>query len=54
MSTVTALEIVEIATGEVVKSLPTNGKTERQIEICLRGLLRNMNTDKFYVREVSK
>lgn len=49
-----AIEVVEMSSGEVVSRFPTNGKSERQIELCLRGLLRFMDTDKFFAREVTK
>lgn len=44
------LEVVEIATGEVVKSIPVSGG-ERRIEKVTMGLLRNMDTDRFFVRD---
>ncbi len=49
-----AIEVVEISTGEVVSRFPTNGKSERQLELVMRGLLRNMDTDKFFAREVTE
>ena len=49
-----ALEVVEIKTMEVVSRIPVNNKPEKQIELVLRGLLRNMDTDNFFVREVKE
>ena len=49
-----ALEVVKIKTMEVVSRFPINGKSERQIELCLLGLLRNMDTDNFFVREATE
>ena len=45
-----ALEVVEIATGKVVHSVQVSG-SDRQVEKVERGLLRNMDTDKFFVRD---
>jgi hypothetical protein len=45
-----ALEVVEIATGKVVHSVQVFG-SDRQVEKVERGLLRNMDTDKFFVRD---
>jgi hypothetical protein len=46
------LEVVEIETREVVKRLDVTGRTERDVERCLSGLLRNMS-DRFYVRDTA-
>lgn len=47
-----ALEVVNIATGEVVKSIPVSG-SERHVEKVTMGLLRNMDTDRFFVRDTN-
>ena len=43
------LNVVEIGTNKIVKSIDVTGKSERAIERIERGMLINMNTDKFYV-----
>jgi len=48
-----ALEVVEIKTGKTVRTIPVSG-TERMIERTLMGLLRNMDTERFFVREVTE
>lgn len=49
----TALEVVEWATGEVVHTVNVAGKSERNVERILRGMLTNMDRERFGVREVS-
>lgn len=41
------VQVIETATGEVVKSIAAN--SERQAEKLERGLQINLNTDKFHV-----
>jgi hypothetical protein len=48
---VVALEIVEIETGKVVKTVDVSGKSARQIEMVEMGLLRHMNLEQYSVRE---
>lgn len=48
---VTALEVVKMDTGEVVKTIPI--QPGNNPEKVLRGLLRNINTDAYLVREVT-
>lgn len=43
------LRVVEIATKKVVRTFDVTGKSERQIEKLVRGLLINMDRDRFYV-----
>lgn len=45
------LEVVEIETGEVVHKVEVTGKSERNIERCEMGMLRNMDTERFFVRD---
>lgn len=45
------LEITNIATGEVEESFDVTGDTERQIERLLRGILINLNREKFFVAD---
>lgn len=49
-----ALEVVEMSSSEVVSRISVENKSEKQAELVLRGLLRNMNTDEFFVREVEE
>ncbi|CAB4157041.1 hypothetical protein UFOVP747_30 [uncultured Caudovirales phage] len=46
------LEVVEISTREVVKRVDVTGRSERQVNTCLAGLLRNMS-ERFYVRDTA-
>ena len=47
----TRLEVVELTTGAVVHTVSVAGKSEPQIEKALMGMLRNMDTERFAVRE---
>lgn len=50
-----AVEIVEMATDEVVDTIEINPPIEddsSRLERIIGGLLINMNTDSFFVREV--
>jgi hypothetical protein len=49
----TKVEIVEWETGKVVSVVDVSHKTERQVEKIMLGMLRNLNRDRFGVREVS-
>jgi hypothetical protein len=44
------LEIVEIETREIVKRVDVTGKSERNIERVMSGMLTNMS-EKFFVRD---
>lgn len=48
-----AVQVIEWESGEVVRTVDTTGKGERQIERIMRGMLTNMDRDRFGVREVS-
>lgn len=45
------IEVVEIESGEVVQKIDVTGKGERAIERTMRGLLRQMDTERFYAKE---
>lgn len=45
------LLIKEITTGKIIKELDVSNKSERTIERIIRGLLHQMNTDKYYIDE---
>lgn len=51
MSEQKEIEVVEIATGEVAKRIDVTGKDERAIEKVMRGLLIQMDTERFYAKE---
>jgi hypothetical protein len=46
------IDIIELATGRVVKSIPLRQTDERYVERVLMGLLRQMDTERFAAREV--
>jgi hypothetical protein len=45
------LDVIEIATGEVVKSVDVTGSSDRQVVKATAGMLRNMDTARFLVRD---
>ena len=45
------LQVVEIATKEIVKVVRVTGSSDRRIEKVMRGMLINMDTDRFFVRD---
>lgn len=45
------LEVVSFDTDEVVRRLDVTNKTESQVEKIERGLMRNMDLDKYFVRD---
>lgn len=47
------IEVVDKKTGVVVKSLDASKLSQRALEQALSGLLRQLNHDDFYVREVA-
>lgn len=53
MTTIPNIYVKRVGTDEIVHTVPYRGAfvalTERAIETTVRGLLRNMNLDKFYV-----
>lgn len=48
---VSALEVVEIETSKVVHTVDVRGQSDRGIERIMRGMLINMDRDRFFVRE---
>ena len=48
----TALEVIELTTHTVVHTVSVAGKSEHHIEKVMLGMLRNMDTGRFTVREV--
>ncbi len=48
-----ALEVTEWESGEVVETIDVSSKTESSVERVMRGLLTQMDRDRFGVREVS-
>ncbi len=48
---VKAIEVVEMSTNEVVDTIVIDPPRE-DVERTLRGLLRNMDTDRYFVRGV--
>lgn len=50
----THFEGVNLATGEVVHTVEVVRLSEQLQERCMMGLLLNLNTEKFYVREVTR
>ena len=45
------LEVVEIASGEVVHKIDVSDKPERSLERVFNGLLMKTDTDRFFVRD---
>jgi hypothetical protein len=45
------LDVVEIATGNVVHQVDVTGKSEEHIDRVIGGMLINMDTDRFCVGE---
>lgn len=45
------IEIVEFATGDVIKRLDVTGKSEREIELIDNGVNINLNHNDYFTRE---
>jgi hypothetical protein len=45
------LEVVEISTNEVVHTVDVSNKSDSQIDRVMMGMMRNMDLDRFFVRE---
>lgn len=45
------MEVVELSTGKVIHRVDVTSKSERERERVLMGMLRNMDTDRYSVRE---
>ena len=48
------LQVIDLETDEVVRTIDVSGHSERQVERIERGLLRNMNRDRYVVDEVRR
>ena len=48
------IEIKNIDTGEVVKTIDVSKESDHNIQKCLMGIIRNMNQDKFIAYETEK
>lgn len=48
------IEVVEIASGKVVHTIKLGQTSERYVERVLAGLLRNLDTERFFAREILK
>jgi hypothetical protein len=46
-----ALEVVSLETGEVVRTIPLQHSDERYVNKVTMGLLRNMDLERYSVRE---
>lgn len=47
------LEVVEIGSLEVIKRLDVSSRSDREVERILRGMLINLNTDRYFVRDTT-
>jgi hypothetical protein len=47
------LQVISMASREVVKEIDVSGKTENMIAKCEMGLLRNMDLENFFVERVN-
>ena len=45
-----AIEVVEIVSGKVVHSVDTRGKSDRDVERAMAGMLINIDRSRFLVR----
>ena len=43
------VRVIEIGTGDIVREIDVTGKGDTHVEYLIRGLLKQMDTDKFYV-----
>jgi len=48
------IDVIDYQTGGVVRSVEVTGKSDGMIEKIERGLLRQMDTEKFYTIERTK
>jgi hypothetical protein len=44
------LEVVEISTGKIVHTIDCGQKSDRSLDTVGRGLMRNMDLERFFVR----
>lgn len=45
------VQVIEIATGVVVHEVDVHDKSDRMIERVVSGMLRNLDTDRFVLKE---
>ncbi len=43
--------VKHIKTGEVVKRIDVTGQSEKGIELCMMGMLRNMNQEDYRIED---
>ena len=48
------IEIKNIETGEIVKTIDVTNESPHNIEKCLMGIIRNMNQEKFIAYETER
>lgn len=48
------IDVIDISTREVVHSVQLHSTSERGVERVMMGMLTNLDTDKFCLREVLK
>lgn len=48
---VRVLRVIERATGKPVRVVDVSGKSDREVEKVTLGLLRNMDTESFFVED---
>ena len=48
------LEVVELATDKVVRTLEVSHLSARKVETVMRGLLHQTDREKYFVREVAR
>jgi hypothetical protein len=46
------VQVIEIATGKVVHEVDVRDMSDRQIERVMSGMLINMDTERFHLKEV--
>lgn len=51
---IVALEVVSLETGEVVKRIDCAGRSPNVVDKAFCGLQRNMNSEEYFVREVTE
>lgn len=43
--------VIEISTNEIVKRVDVTGRSEQHIELCMLGMLRNMNQNDYRIED---
>jgi len=49
-----ALEVVDIETGDVAHTVDVKGKSENHVDRVERGMLMQMDVERFFVRRVEE